>query len=197
MNEEVSKNDPIPEISRSDHNLAVILFGPPATGKSTFIKNYILPKNRNIKSFSSDDVSVLLTKNPNLRQPGSSVLNVKRIETYIRTNQNFIYDTTGKIDSNIYRICDLSKSVGYKIIFIHFLTDLATSIVANSNRDRRVDKSYLEFSHSRQFSKMKEYFDKINPDNYYLVVRNSNTYQFYKYDGTDILRRFENGYLSI
>lgn len=197
INEELSKNDPIPEISRNGDNLGIILFGPPATGKSTFIKNYILPRNRNIKSFSSDDVSVLLTKDPNVRQPGSSILNVKRIETYIKTNQNFIYDTTGKIDNNIYRICDASKSIGYKIIFIHLLTDFMTSMISNSDRDRRVDKTYLEFSHSRQFSKMREYFDRIGPDNYYLVVREDNIYQFYKYDGVNILRRSENGYLSI
>lgn len=38
---ENSKNDPIPELAREKTRFAIILFGPPAAGKSTFVEQYI------------------------------------------------------------------------------------------------------------------------------------------------------------
>ncbi len=197
INEELSKNDPIPELSRANSRLGIILFGPPAVGKSTFFKNYILPRCKNLKSFSSDDISFLITGDHNDRKSGSSLLTVKKLKNYIKTGQNYVYDTTGKDDSNILSICDISRKFKYKIIFIHVFSDLQSSIIANLGRSRRVSKTYLEFSHSVQFFKMIKYFNDISPENYYLIFRNNHNYQFYKYDGNSIFRKSIDGYLSI
>jgi len=47
VNEEWSKNDPIPELSKTE-KLGIILLGAPGIGKSTFVNNFIIPRVRNI-----------------------------------------------------------------------------------------------------------------------------------------------------
>jgi predicted kinase len=78
---EKSKNDPIPEIYND--KLCIILLGAPGVGKSTFINNYILTKNKNIKVFSTDDISLILTKDPNIYDERSSDMNIRKLEMYI------------------------------------------------------------------------------------------------------------------
>ena len=116
--EEFSKNDPIPEISKFKTKLGIVLIGLPGAGKSTFINNFILPRNSQFKSFSTDDVSNLLTRDPKAYDERSAILNIERLSNYIKTGQNFIYDTTGAHETNIFRIVEESRDLGYTIIFI-------------------------------------------------------------------------------
>lgn len=83
ISEEVSKNDPIPEINRIKNGIGIILLGTPGSGKSTFINNFILPKNSSFKKFSTDDVSLLYTKDPNKYHIGSSELNISMLLKFI------------------------------------------------------------------------------------------------------------------
>lgn len=60
---EYSKSDPIPELTwKKDNKLGIFVFGTPASGKSTFIKNFIIPKLRNYKIFNTDGIQKKLVK---------------------------------------------------------------------------------------------------------------------------------------
>jgi hypothetical protein len=204
--EEVSKNEPIPEIVGVDRGLAIFVIGQPAIGKSFFIKNYIHTKNSNIKDFSTDDVSFLYTKDPNIyyrgketpdgRTSNASQMNFKKMYKFIETGQNFIYDTTGagkeftdKGFEHVKDIFERSKSNGYKIIFIHLLSTLQTSIEQDKLRDRHVDPHYIKWAYAKQQGgeidgqkvegNMKRYKD-LGPDSYYMITSIDKKYKFYK-----------------
>lgn len=197
INEEVSKNDPIPEISRYNKKLGIILIGTPGGGKSTFVKNFILTRNQNFKTFSTDDVSLMFTKDPNKYYKGSSELNVNRVINFLKSGQNFIYDTTGGSDKNISKIFEESRKFDYKLIFIHLYVDLDTAIRQNLQRDRNVDLEYLQYIHSGQYEKMAKFDKELNPDNYYIIWRKENGFKFYKYHNGKMFRRKVDQYVPV
>ena len=206
--EEVSKNEPIPELFGTDRGLAIFLIGAPGIGKSYFVKNHIHTKNRNIKDFSTDDVSLLYTKDPNIyykgreipeggRTKNASELNLDRMKKFMETGQNFIYDTTGAGKESTDRgfehvkdIFDKAKINGYKIIFIHILSTLQTSIEQDKLRDRHVDPHYIQWAYAKQqggeVDGIKvdgniQRYKSLNPDAYYLVTSIDKKYKFYKF----------------
>ena len=125
---ENSKNDPIPELNDID-KLCIILMGTPGSGKTYFSNNYIKLK-KDIKSFSSDDLKIKIKDHDD-----ASRINVNRILTFMKTNQSFIYDTTGSFPVQVLNIVNESRDIGYKVIFIHIMTDLETSHRQNQQRD--------------------------------------------------------------
>jgi predicted kinase len=206
--EEVSKNEPIPEIIGVDRGLAIFVIGQPAIGKSFFIKNYIHTKNPNIKDFSTDDVSLLFTKDPNVyyrgkelpdgsRTKNASKLNMQKMSNFMETGQNFIYDTTGagkeftdRGFEHVKEIFDSAKSNGYKIIFIHLLSTLQTSLEQDKLRSRHVDPHYIKWAYAKQQGgeidgvKVEgniSRYKSLNPDSYYLVTSIDKKYKFYKF----------------
>jgi predicted kinase len=206
--EEVSKNEPIPEIIGVDRGLAIFVIGQPAIGKSFFIKNYIHTKNPNIKDFSTDDVSLLFTKDPNVyyrgkelpdgsRTKNASELNMQKMSNFIETGQNFIYDTTGagkeftdRGFEHVKEIFDSAKSNGYKIIFIHLLSTLQTSLDQDKLRSRHVEPNYIKWAYAKQQGgeidgvKVEgniSRYKSLNPDSYYLVTSIDKKYKFYKF----------------
>jgi predicted kinase len=215
--EEVSKNEPIPEIIGIDRGLAIFLIGAPGIGKSYFVKNHIHTKNSNIKDFSTDDVSLLYTKDPNVyyrgkelpgggRTPNASEMNLRKMEKFMETGQNFIYDTTGagkeftdKGFEHIKEIFDKAKENKYKIIFIHLLSTLETSIKQDELRDRHVDPHYIQWAYAKQQGgeidgqKVEgniQRYKALNPDAYYLVTSIDKKYKFYKFiDGKLAIRK--------
>jgi predicted kinase len=222
--EEVSKNEPIPEIVEIERifllrpkGLAIFLIGAPGIGKSYFVKNHIHTKNRNIKDFSTDDVSLLFTKDPNVyytgrekeeggKTKGASQLNLLRMEKFMETGQNFIYDTTGagkeftdRGFEHIKEIYDKAKECGYKIVFIHLLSTLQTSIEQDKLRDRHVDTHYIEWAYAKQQGGIVDgqkvegniqRYKALNPDAYYLVTSIDKKYKFYKFiDGKLAVRK--------
>lgn len=201
INEEFSKNDPIPEITRINNKLGIILLGAPGSGKSTFANNFIFPKNRNIKNFSTDDVSLMYTKDSKKYHQGASELNINRLIKYISSGNNFIYDTTGAQDKNVFNICKSAKENGYKIIFIQVIVDLNTSKSRNIQRGKngghQVDEDYIDFVYSRQFKNISDYSKHLNPDNFYIIFNNTGKYKFYKYESGKLLKRKVDKYLPI
>jgi predicted kinase len=215
--EEVSKNEPIPEIIGVDRGLAVFLIGAPGIGKSYFVKNHIHSKNRNIKDFSTDDVSLLYTKDPNVyykgrekeeggRTKNASQLNLLKMDKFMETGQNFIYDTTGSGKEytdrgyeHIKEIYDSARENGYKIVFIHLLSTLQTSIEQDKLRDRHVDPHYIQWAYAKQQGgevdgvKVEgniQRYKSLNPDAYYLVTSIDQKYKFYKFiDGKLAVRK--------
>ena len=200
INEELSKNDPIPELDMSS-KLGVILLGAPGSGKSTFIRDEMMRKMSNFKSFSSDDVSLMFTKDPNVRKRGASRLNIDRLKRFMLSGQNFIYDTTGSSDGNLRYIIDHSKELGYDILFIHIIVSLDTAKKHNLERKTKgghfVDVDYLEKNYREQFSKMKEYESEFDPLSYYVVLNKIDSYKYYKMDSGNLLKRRVDRYVPI
>lgn len=195
LNEEFSKNDPIPELNSSE-KLGIILLGPPAVGKSTFATNYITHKNRDIKIFSTDDVSLTRTKNPTHYKHGSSELNLKRLKIFIKTGGSFIYDTTGTQKENISSITKLAHSEGYQVIYIHLIGTLDMSLKQNIERERNVPTDFIKHAYDEQFKNMK-YFSELKPESYYIVYNIDGKYKFMKYEDGKILKRKVDKYVPL
>ena len=215
--EEVSKNEPIPEIIGIERGLAIFLIGAAGIGKSYFFSNHIQTKNSNIKYFSTDDVSLLYTKDTNVyykgretsgdyRTKNASELNLDKMSSFIETGQNFIYDTTGagkeftdRGYEHVTRIFDEAKLSRYKIIFIHLLSTLQISLEQDKLRDRHVDPHYIQWSYAKQQGgeidgqKVEgniQRYKELGPDAYYLVTSIDKKYKFYKFiDGKLAVRK--------
>ena len=208
LNEEWSRNEPIPEILDKPKGLAIFLIGAPGIGKSYFINKFVHPKNPNIKDFSTDDVSLLFTKDPNVYYKGkekpeggmtsnAAQLNLKKMEQFIETGNSFIYDTTGagkeytdKGYKHIKKMFDLARENRYEIVFIHLLSTLQTSIDQDKLRDRHVDQHYIEWAYAKQMGGMVDgtriegnmpRYKALGPDHYYVVLSIEKKYRFLKF----------------
>ena len=200
INEEYSKNDPIPEINRMKEKLGIVLLGLPGSGKSTFAKRFITPHNPNIKTFSTDDVSYLFTKDKSKFHTGSTELNIKSLKSYMKSGQNFIYDTTGSNDINVFEVTRDAHKLGYKIIFILILIDVDTAKSQNKKRGMTgghlVDDEYIDYVYSTQLQTTKNYLKYIKPDNFYVVLNKDGNYKYYKFDNGELKKRKVDKYIS-
>ena len=191
---ENSKNDPIPEINQGG-KLGIVLIGAPGIGKSTFAKNYITHKNQNIKIFSTDDVSLTLTKQHDVYRRGSSELNLKKLFMFMKSGGSFIYDTTGVKKQNVENVTKEARDNGYNIVYVHLVGTLDLSLRQNLQRERNVPEDVIKSIYSEQFTNMK-YFSSLNPDTYYIVYNIDGKYKFMKYDGQKILKRKADRYVE-
>ena len=224
LNEEWSKNEPIPEILDKPKGLAIFLIGAPGIGKSTFVNKFIHPKNPNIKDFSTDDVSLLFTKDPNEyykgkekpeggRTSNASQLNLKKMKMFMTTGNSFIYDTTGAGKENtdkgfehIKEMFDLARENQYEIIFIHLLSTLQTSIDQDKMRDRHVEPHYIEWAYAKQMGGMVDNemvegnlprFKALGPDEYYVVLSIDRKYSFFKFIDGKLARKKGDKYVPL
>jgi len=213
INEEWSKNEPVPEIIGKDKGLALFLIGAPGIGKSTMVNNYIHTKNLNIKDFSTDDISLLFTKDPNVYYPNASKLNLKKMKMFIKTGNSFIYDTTGAGAMNsdtgfehVKDIFDLARENNYEIVFIHLLSTLQTSIEQDKLRSRHVDPKYIEWAYVKQLGGEfngeivkgnMQRFKELNPDEYYVIYSIDKRYKFLKYINGKLCKRKNDKYVPI
>jgi predicted kinase len=191
---ENSKNDPIPEINQVG-KLGIVLIGAPGIGKSTFAKNYITHKNQNIKIFSTDDVSLTLTKQHDVYRRGSSELNLKKLFMFIKSGGSFIYDTTGVKKHNVESVTKEARDNGYNIVYVHLVGTLDLSLKQNLQRERNVPEDVIKNIYSEQFTNMK-YFSSLNPDTYYIVYNIDGKYKFMKYNGRKLLKRKADRYVE-
>ncbi len=191
---ENSKNDPIPEINQGG-KLGIVLIGAPGIGKSTFAKNYITHKNQNIKIFSTDDVSLTLTKQHDVYRRGSSELNLKKLFMFMKSGGSFIYDTTGVKKQNVESVTKEARDNGYNIVYVHLVGTLDLSLKQNLQRERNVPEDVIKNIYAEQFTNMK-YFSSLNPDTYYIVYNIDGKYKFMKYDGQKILKRKADRYVE-
>jgi predicted kinase len=190
--EKFSKNEPIKELG--DDRLCIVLMGAPGLGKSYFNTNYIQPK-KFLKTFSSDDISLLYTKDHKKYHEPSGELNVKRTLEFIKTGKSFVYDTTGSYPDNVLRITKLAKDYKYKIVFIHLTGPLELSLKQDKIRDRQAGDDFIKYSYDTQFSNMKSYYTELKPDAYYIIYNKDGKYKFYLYKNGQILRRKVDKYI--
>lgn len=202
FNESISKNHPIQELDIKE-KLGIVLLGTPGSGKSTFTKNVILPINRNIKSFSTDDVSLRLSGDPKIYNKRASRLNLSYLDNYIKTGQNFIYDTTGANQAAVFDVCKQAYKNGYRIIFILLLIDLETTKKFNIERGNvgghEADDDYIDFVYNTQNQTTKKYIKTLKPENFYIVLNRGidKSYRYYKHTGKEILKRKIDKYIPI
>lgn len=164
-------------------------------GKSYFSKHYIQPRQE-IKTFSTDDISLRFTKDPNKYYVGASDLNIRNLLKFIESGSSFIYDTTGTYPDQLFRIVQKARKNGYKILFIHLIGPLELSLKQNLQRDRQVDPEFIEFSYKTQFPNMKTYFEQLKPDAYYIVYNKEGKYKFFKYVNGRLLKRKVDKYVE-
>ena len=200
INEEYSKNDPIPEINRMKEKLGIVLLGLPGSGKSTFANRFIVPHNSNIKTFSTDDVSYLFTKDKSDYYKGASELNITSLKHYMKSGQNFIYDTTGSNDINVFEITKDARKYGYKIMFILILIDVETAKAQNKKRGmtggHTADDEYIDHVYSSQLQTTKSYLKYVKPDAFYVVLNKDGNYKYYKFDNGELKKRKVDKYVS-
>ena len=200
VNEEYSKNDPIPEINRMKEKLGIVLLGLPGSGKSTFANRFIVPHNSNIKTFSTDDVSYLFTKDKSDYYKGASELNITSLKHYMKSGQNFIYDTTGSNDINVFEITKDAQKLGYKIMFILILIDVETAKSQNKKRGmtggHTADDDYIDHVYSTQLQTTKSYLKYVKPDAFYVVLNKNGNYKYYKFDNGELKKRKVDKYVS-
>jgi len=196
--EEYNATDPIIELNDTG-KLGIILLGVPGAGKSTFAKHHI---HRDMKKFSTDDVSLEFTGDPNKYYPKASEINLQRLKDYIKTGKDFIYDTTGIHEQNVVNVYKEAKSKGYKVIFILILIDKSTAKMQNIRRGRigghMAEEEYIEDVYKEQLRTTKNYL-KLNPDAFYIALSKSYAtplhefpqvkYQFMKFDDEGVLMR--------
>lgn len=200
INEEYSKNDPIPEINRMKEKLGIVLLGLPGSGKSTFANRFIVPHNQNIKTFSTDDVSYMFTKDKSKYYKGASELNITSLKSYIRSGQNFIYDTTGSNDINVFEVTRDAHKYGYKIMFILILIDIETAKAQNKKRGmtggHTADDDYIDYVYSNQLQTTRNYLKYVKPDAFYVVLNKDGNYKYYKFDNGELKKRKVDKYVS-
>lgn len=194
--EEYNATEPLPEIEESG-KLGIILLGVPGAGKSTFAKHHI---HRNMKKFSTDDVSLEFTGDPNKYYPKASEINLNRLKDWISSGKDFIYDTTGLNEQNVIGVYKEAKSKGYKVIFILILIDKSTAKMQNLRRSRigkhMADEEYIEDVYKEQLKTTKNYLE-LKPDAFYIALSKSYAtpiqefpqvkYRFMKFDENGVL----------
>ena len=202
--EEYNATEPIPELKEGG-KLGIILLGVPGAGKSTFAKHHI---HRDMKKFSTDDVSLEFTGDTNKYYPKASEINLQRLKECISTGKDFIYDTTGINEQNVIKVYKESKSEGYKVIFVLILIDKSTAKMQNLRRGRigghMAEEEFIEDVYKEQLRTTKNYL-KLNPDGFYIALSKSYAaplhefpqvkYQFMKFDEEgNLMRRRRNRY---
>ncbi len=191
---EYSKNDPIPELTRIHEKLCVLVVGPPGSGKSTFVTNFIKRLNKDIVSINPDDISLALTKKPNIHAAVSIPLSVKKMQGVLKTKSNIVYDATGNDVERLKYLNTIAKESGYTVLIVHLYSDLSTCIKQNIQRDRTVDIWYLKSVYKTSQSLMSKYYTLLEPSSYYFVLNSCGKYHFYKYNG-HLLKRKNDKYV--
>lgn len=161
---EHSLSDPIPELTwKKSGKTAIFLFGAPASGKSTFINNFLIPKLRNYKIFDPDryiNLLIRIGKEKRIRTAQQKKEKFYSIKNAInRLNKEYNIDFILKdeeikniIDNNLY-VENLNNILKKRLI----------SYIKYSNSD------FIYDSTGNDFNRIK-YYTKMAKDNNYTIL---------------------------
>jgi predicted kinase len=182
----------IPEIEELKGRVGIFLLGPPASGKSTFVNHYILPRNNTFKIINPDDISVIrkhwtdaqeLENNDMVDKSTGWIKDSKKLHYLeavqaIKKGRNFILDTTGNDINGIMNYINLASQNDYKIIMIHIMAPIEQAERAlkwrNENGDQpKVESGYFFTTHKGSTNLVQQYLNKlkeIHSDYWYYLV---------------------------
>jgi len=202
---EWSKNDPIPEVSRSKNGVYLTMIGPPAAGKSTFINKYVSVVN-SWKVIDPDEINYILSSNrAEDREYGKWNSSSSRIYSkYIKnifnneTKPNVIFDNTGNNFERNMEFINYAKAMGYTTVMICVLN--TTNKILQNNIKRAgsyikkditgqlrksrtlIPNDYLESILSKITNLISEYKNLKNLDKFYIVLNTEAGYKFLRFD---------------
>lgn len=188
----------IPQVNQMRSGLAVFVFGPPMSGKTTFVRSYLgSPTNTTVsadkdvlpgssirtpygvdyKLFNSDTVSTLSTRDPSVRRAGSTEITKKLVLNYISTGKNFVHDSTGNNVSGVQELVEACRNNGYKVLFIHVISDEDFAYARGANRPRAVSDDYFKDLYQRTGG-ISDSLSALGPDWYYVVESAEDGYRY-------------------
>lgn len=198
---EWSKNDPIKEL-KSD-NLFIILAGAPGSGKSYFIKDFLM-KYKSFKVFDPDEINARRNKfkgsdNVHSHISGNTELVKKYLKNSLMSDErdsHFIYDTTGSDINGVKEITEIAGDSGYNVLVIllyrNFSSAMSSIISRGKSIGRTVDDVYFKQVYSKLKSNWKE-LSNLGADQFYLVTLDNTDYNFWKVDNNGYLKRDKKG----
>jgi len=126
----------------------VILIAPSGAGKSTFAKEFIR-NNPSYVCLNADTLRGVIGENESDQLINARVFSVLTDMTkyFMKLGNNILVDNTNYNLRNRKTFVDLGKANYYEVIAVTFDTDLATCLIRNESRERRVPLDVLH----RQF----------------------------------------------
>jgi len=151
---------------------AIFVIGPPASGKSTFIKRSI--DNLNFKLADSDTIFEKLMSKHNLSLKMDSLtyknkdkkeelldkaysLNVRRLAMMIKKRIPLIVVRTGRNMHAILRTKSMMDEMGYDCFLVLIEASQKETAIRNKERYRTVDKDFMKRSNIGYIKNKKEY----------------------------------------
>lgn len=123
--------------------VAYVLAGPPASGKSTYVKQNYKTVNESVTVFSSDEIREELfgdLTNPDIytRANHQKVFDELYKRATNATTNDIVIDSTNLSRKSRRRTYDLLKRSNFKVVVIVFIEPLAVLLDRNSKRHNRV-----------------------------------------------------------
>ena len=169
---------------------AIIFAGPPASGKTTIIKNYIPPKFQEyiinadkyyepeLKKIGGGDMNQSKFTSQQLSQAGSAMHKAQTIakddykEAVLR-GRPVIMDITGGSKNETARRLHELQDAGYEVMMVMVYASPLTTLQRNSVRDRNLKPSIVLRSWKDVISNI-DHFEKLFGEENFLLVNSNN-----------------------
>lgn len=127
------------------NNTVFILRGIPASGKTTWAKEYIA-NHPNAIRVNKDDLREMLHNSVWTKQNEAQVLSIRNavIRDALQRRQNVIVDDTNLNDQHIRDISAIAKEFGAKVEIKTFEISIEEAIERDANRDKTVGEKVIE-----------------------------------------------------
>lgn len=124
-------------------NQAIITFGIPASGKSTWTKEYI-ENDPSFVEVNLDNCRYILSGDEDTQHPGAYAMHNKLIEENIAAKKNIIVSDTNLNKYFRKNLINKFRGAGYEVSIKVFDVDLLTCLDRNIKRGRKVPLEAIE-----------------------------------------------------